>query len=887
MQSRQGAGLFIVSIILTALTFSIIPGYAATASYTCDNGNRLIRVDYEDGSKIEYAYDESGNRTVKTITAVDATFPVTTAAPPGGTYDAAQSVTLTCNDGTGSGCDKTYYTTDGSTPTPASPAYSSAIAIAATTTLKFFSTDLAGNAEAVKTETYTIGNPLQVTVRKDAQNVLSGVNVYLFNEAGSYLGQGKTTDALGQAVFAVAPGTYKIRADYLGYQFWSDPVQIVTSASAVVAIPHHTVNITVNGAYQGTPAPIAGINVYLFTPSGFYLGMNAQTASDGRVSFSLPEKEYKVRADDLGQQYFSAVFNAQDTTINIPMADAEITVTQGGQNVNGVNVYVFTATGAYLGIFGTTNASGKATFRLPAGVYKFRADYMGSRYWSAEETLTADQLKAVAINTGGGTFTLTVLKGVSDPLTAVNCYVFNEAGSYLGLSGATNSSGQVTFNLPDGSYKFRVDYLGYQHWTDVATVPAAMSMTKTIAHQNVAVTVTGALGSDVQPKQGVNVYLFTPAGSYLGISAMTDADGRVTFNLPQQSYKVRADYLTTQQFWSNAFTWEDTSVVIPEGTARVHVTMAGQDVQNVPVYVFTSGGSYLGLTGTTDAAGIKEFRLPAGDYKFRADYQGSQYWATATINQDVTNAVELSAGGGTFTLTVLKGASDPLTAVNCYVFNEAGSYLGLSGATNSSGQVIFGLANGSYKFRVDYLGYQFWTDLYTVPTTLTGSLTIPHQDSTITVEGVYQGSQPITGVNVYLFTPAGSYLGKTQVTNVSGQVTFNLPNKAYKVRADYLGSQYWSAEFQFANATVSIQRGMAQITARKAGNPVNNAPVYVFSESGSYLGLSAATNIEGKAEFVLPAKSYKFRVDEGGSQHWSAVTAITAGQVNPVEVNWD
>jgi hypothetical protein len=73
--------------------------------------------------------------------------------------------------------------------------------------------------------------------------------------------------------------------------------------------------------------------------------------------------------------------------------------------------------------------------------------------------------------------------------------------------------------------------------------------------------------------------------------------------------------------------------------------MAGQDVPSVPVYVFNSANSYLGISGTTDVTGAVEFRLPAGSYKFRADYQGGQYWATATINQDVVNTVELSTGG--------------------------------------------------------------------------------------------------------------------------------------------------------------------------------------------------------------------------------------------------
>jgi hypothetical protein len=73
---------------------------------------------------------------------------------------------------------------------------------------------------------------------------------------------------------------------------------------------------------------------------------------------------------------------------------------------------------------------------------------------------------------------------------------------------------------------------------------------------------------------------------------------------------------------------------------------------------------------------------------------------------------------------------------------------------------------------------------------------------------------------------------------------------------------------------------------RKAGRPAG-LKVYVFNEAGAYLGLNAVTDTEGKAEFLLPSRSYKFRVDERGAQHWSGKAAITEGQVNPIAVDWD
>jgi hypothetical protein len=160
------------TLLVGVAVIGLMTGLAAISSaqtviYTYDGLNRLIRVDYGNGNVVEYFYDQAGNR--QYAGPVDTTPPVTTASPPGAIYNAAQTVTLTCNAGAGSGCSKTYYTTNGSTPTTSSPIYTSPINISTvgTTTFRFFSTDFAGNSEAVKTQTYTIINGY-ITINADA-----------------------------------------------------------------------------------------------------------------------------------------------------------------------------------------------------------------------------------------------------------------------------------------------------------------------------------------------------------------------------------------------------------------------------------------------------------------------------------------------------------------------------------------------------------------------------------------------------------------------------------------------------------------------------------------------------------------------------------------------
>jgi len=129
--------------------------YAAAISITANTTLKYFSVD-----------NDGNTETVKTETYtvnIDSTAPTTTASPAGGTYTSSQNITLTCDDGTGSGCATTYYTTNGSTPTTGSTVYAAAISITANTTLKFFSVDSAGNNESVKTEIYTINIPGDTT----------------------------------------------------------------------------------------------------------------------------------------------------------------------------------------------------------------------------------------------------------------------------------------------------------------------------------------------------------------------------------------------------------------------------------------------------------------------------------------------------------------------------------------------------------------------------------------------------------------------------------------------------------------------------------------------------------------------------------------------------
>jgi hypothetical protein len=905
----------------------------------------------------------------------------------------------------------------------------------------------AGSANTVPVQAG--GGRFGVGIAKAPGEPLAGIPVYLFNSAGSYLGHHSDTDAVGRVFFDVPQGTYRVRADYRGYQFWSTDTFVTTDTQIDLTIPHQQVQVSVEGVFQQVGDPLEAIQVYLFSADGAYLGQYEQTDAQGKAYFDLPQKAYKVRADYMGKPYWSDEFTWQDPAVGIPMADVRVTVTGAGAPLQGVRVYLFSDGDTYLGRFADTDAQGRVAFRVPEGSYKFRADYQGGQFWSPLETLAADQLQDVGLSAGGGRFSFGLASGQGDPLGDIECYVFDADGTYLGLQGATDADGQVAFDLADGTYKIRADYLGHSFWSDPIVVPDTLSATRTIDHASVEVSVltaagpvpdvrvylfdsagaylgrylatdsqgraefnlpagldfmfradllnkqywsdlitvpatgpvsaaidagggrlqltvqddagnalpdlgvylfgedgaylglrqstdpTGAAAFDVSagtyklrvdylgysfwtdavevpadtavtlplphypttvsvqarfqgmdsPLDSIRVYLFTATGTYLDRYQDTDASGQAFFQLPQRDFTVRVDYLG-RQYGSSTFNSQDATVTIPMADAEVTVTGAGLPREGIGVYLFSESGAYLGTTAATDADGRIVFRLPEGTCRFRADYQGNQYWSgPQVLTADQISPVVISVGGGAFTLNVGRDAATPLAGVRCQAFNDSGAYLGLSGSTDAQGQVFYDLADGGFKFRADYLGYQYWSPTVTVPSELATGVQIPHQDIAVTLSGLYLGaSEPISGKPLYLFTPAGTYLGIKRTTDDNGRAVFPLPDQAYKVRADYLGGNYWSPVFRGQDAAVQVPLGAVDLQALRDGAGAEGLRVYLFNTAGTYLGRYAVTDADGWTAFLLPEGGYRFRVDADGRQYWSADSQVTADQTSGIEV---
>jgi hypothetical protein len=198
-------GLGQLKLTLTENQTSLFIGTAAYYDILADDGSGLPDRMYEGTVGITEAVSQWEN-----------TPPVTTPSVAGGLFKVDQTITLNVNE-VGAA---TYVTTNGSTPTAIDTLlYSTPILLTTTTTLKYFSVDTAGNAETVKTSTYTIDKVAPVTICNQSTDgsitALTDITLNANEPATTYYTTNgaapSTSSTQYTGAFQLAAGTYAIK----------------------------------------------------------------------------------------------------------------------------------------------------------------------------------------------------------------------------------------------------------------------------------------------------------------------------------------------------------------------------------------------------------------------------------------------------------------------------------------------------------------------------------------------------------------------------------------------------------------------------------------------------------------------------------------------------
>jgi uncharacterized GH25 family protein/Flp pilus assembly pilin Flp len=294
----------------------------------------------------------------------------------------------------------------------------------------------------------------------------------------------------------------------------------------------------------------------------------------------------------------------------------------------------------------------------------------------------------------------------------------------------------------------------------------------------------------------IYVYAFDDSGNWLGLYERTDSDGIALFEeMEDGAYQFLA-YQSPHYYWSESikFPQQNQTIIkmnIQNFTVSV-VDKKGKGIANVYVYAYTANERYwLGVYGRTGSNGQVTLELPDGDYKFRAYANGQYYWSPA-VNSPDQNSITIEIRQYTIDVTIIDDAGKGIKESNLsvYGYTENGSYTGIYDRTNGNGRARLEVPAGTYQFRVDYRGNEYWSEKITVPGT--DEAVIKTEERPFTVSVVNNSGNPIKNIRVYAFTDNGTYFGLNSKTNKQGEVTFTLPRGSFKFRADYKNKSYWS-----------------------------------------------------------------------------------------------
>jgi hypothetical protein len=276
-------------------------------------------------------------------------------------------------------------------------------------------------------------------------------------------------------------------------------------------------------------------------------------------------------------------------------------------------------------------------------------------------------------------------------------------------------------------------------------------------------------------------------------------------DIPDGRFKFRANYYA-QEYWSaEVNTPAMESVVINTGEAPFALNVVdanGNGLPNVFINVHNEQGSYAGRGGNTDTNGNLILDLPFGRYEFRAHYRGQQY-SSEIIDVPGNGSGRIQIATGQVTITVANAAGEGMSNIGVTVFNANGSYGGMNGATSGDGTIDFILPPGAFKFRVDYMRQQYWSDVTAVPGS--SAVTINTQEQPTTIRIIDNRGNPVSNSRVSAFHTGGGFSGREGTSNADGEVSILLPAGEYHFRIKPRGAVQWSDDFILPQENITIQ----------------------------------------------------------------------------------
>ncbi len=377
-----------------------------------------------------FSVDAAGNTEAVTTAAnpvrIDRSAPTTTdnTASIGSAWKTtAQTVTLNPADTGGSGVAATYYTTDGTTPTTGS-AQGTSVALTApgTYTIKYFTVDAAGNAEAVKTAGTSIRidpNAPNAAITVPANN--ASYNASRWSSAGCSSSNricGTASDATsGISTVRVNVKRNTDNLYWTGSTWSATPTQLTPTGTTSWYVPMTTTNLTSGATYTVT-LTVTDVAANVTTTASTFT-YDTSTATTASVASTNHDGTISATADT-----FSVTFSGALDPSRVP-ATANLTMSRG-RNGN--------TTWAINGITNGAQSTGGTGYLARPGFGTNTVTYAGS----------------VALSNGNTTITFTVTGGCSGSCSQLTTVPVNGTWVYAPATTLLNAAGNAVTGSRNG-----------------------------------------------------------------------------------------------------------------------------------------------------------------------------------------------------------------------------------------------------------------------------------------------------------------------------------------------------------------------------------------------------------------------------------------------------
>lgn len=463
---------------------------------------------------------------------------------------------------------------------------------------------------------------------------------------------------------------------------------------------------------------------------------------------------------------------------------------------------------------------------------------------------------------GGGPTSHTVSFNVKDESSAAI------SGATISINGgnlSTNTSGQATVDLTDGTYNYTVSKSGFANKSGTVTVSGGNVSENVTLSESVgsSYTVTFNVSDGNNPIQGANVNI--DGGNYA-----TNASGVATVNLMDGNYSYtvsKAGYNDSPGTVSVSGGNTIKNVVLSEQaggsgeTVTFELKMERYNAAVVGAKIFINGAEL-----TTDSNGKATINLANGTYPYEIIRSGFDDVEGEVVvsGSPVTKQHTLQFGLYPITFTVTDEASNKIQGATISIpdvqktKDEDGNVVynvaEVVKTTDANGQAVFEVMNDTYSYTVSKSGYSEETGNVfisgegdDVPVSLTQT------GKTITFVIKDDGDNLLEGATV-------SVDGNTLSTNASGEASVVLDDGTYDYTASKSGytDASGSVTVSGADLTENVSLGSIAYTVTfvvKDGddNPVEGAAVLAN-------GITKTTDASGETSFSLNNGSYPYTV---------------------------